>query len=175
MDTYHCSLTRSTALSFLAMLWCALCFVCCGARPPSESKLVDNFRAHRAAYERLRDMLKEDQQLLRVGTWGVETIDGGVSVPPKGGFPVDRYNDYLTLLREAGGMAASRGQGKQPESISVLVWASGWAADTRHIQVCWMEHAPTNEVSSLHSFYSNSKPHNPVFKRIESNWYLWAD
>ena len=145
--------------------------------PPKENKVIENFNAHRAAYERLRDMLLADKEVLRVASWGVETTTsvGGSSIPPAGDFPVARYNQYLALLKETGGIGAFRGRGEHPESISIGVWASGFAGDTRHVAICWREHEPPNQVASLEDFYKTPKPRRPVFRHVDGNWYLWAD
>jgi hypothetical protein len=163
-------------LFLVAALWIALVFVFPKSKPPKESNLIENFYAHRAAYERLRDMLLADDQLLRVAGWGVETTKPvGIYKPPEGGFPVNRYNEYLALLRETAGKVAFRERGEHPGVVGVDVWVSGWAGDTRHVSICWVDHEPTNQVASLNDFYKTPKPRRPVFKRIDGNWYLWAD
>jgi len=168
-------LLGAIALSFVALLGGAFIYVWSSSRPPRESKLIENFRAHRAAYERLRDMLEADQQLLRVASWGVETTKSGINRPPEGDFPIGRYNEYLALLRETGAIGTDRGRGAHPESVSILVWALGWAGDTRHVEICWVEHPPANEVSNLDDYYRTPKPRSPVFRHVDGNWYLWAD
>jgi hypothetical protein len=143
--------------------------------PPQEKDLLDNFYAHRAVYERLRDMLLEDRQLRRVASWGVETT-GSVTAsrPPEGTFPLSRYNEYLALLGEVGGRGAFREQGES-KAVGVLVYASGFAGDTRHVEICWVEGQLTNQVNSLDDFYLTPKPRSPVYRHIDGNWYLWAD
>jgi len=162
-------------LSLVAAMFCFLAIVFPSNKPPREEKLVENFYAHRAAYERLRDMLQADDQLLRVASWGVETTKSGINVPPQGDFPIGRYNEYLALLRETGGIGAFRGRGAHPESVSIGVWASGWAANTRHVHICWVNQEPANQVASLEDYYQTPKPRHPVFRHIDGNWYLWAD
>jgi hypothetical protein len=162
-------------LCFVAVVFCFLAIVFPSNKPPREGKLIENFNAHRAAYERLRDMLQADDQLLRVASWGVETTKSGINVPPEGDFPIGRYNEYLALLRETGGIGAFRGRGARPDSVSIGVWASGWAADTRHVHICWVDQEPANQVASLEDYYQTPKPRHPVFRHIDGNWYLWAD
>jgi hypothetical protein len=121
-------------------------------------------------------MLTEDRDLVRVADWGVETTKTvGTSKPPAGGFPANRYNEYLSLLKEVGAAGAFRGRGNPPESVGMLVYASGFAGDTRHMNLCWLAHEPGNQVSSLDDFYKSPKPRNPVYRHIEGGWYLWAD
>jgi hypothetical protein len=99
----------------------------------------------------------------------------GTSEHPTGDFPVDRYKQYLALLKEVGGIGAHRdGSDSQPDAC-VWIYASGWAGDTRHLDVCWETQAPTNQIASLDDFYRTSKPRKPVFRHIDGDWYLWAD
>lgn len=144
-------------------------------RPPRERELIENFYAHRIAYERLRGMLIADEQVVRVASWGVETTKSiGLHIPPDGDFPVDRYREYLELLKQAGDDLAIRGSGEHVEPC-VRVWASGWAGDTRHIFICWLFEPPRKQVANLDDYYRTPRPRSPVYRRIEGNWYLWAD
>lgn len=158
--------------------------VVCGAilydiprhKPPREQKLIENFYAHRAAYEHLRNMLIEDKQLLRVASWGVQTKDSLVSTkPPQGDFPLDRYNEYIALLNETRGTGAYRANGDPPESVGIDVFASGWAGESRHVDICWLGREPINQITSLDDFYKTAKPRHPVYRHIDGNWYLYAD
>jgi hypothetical protein len=117
-------------------------------KPPSERKLVQNFQNHRASYERLRDMLLTDDGLERVASWGVETTNSGITKPPAGNFPASRYNEYVSLIKDIDGEGAFRDQGLNPD-VGISVWASGWAGDTRHIAIYWLNHKPSSEVASL--------------------------
>src|SRR5579862_7440767 len=81
-------------------------------------------------------------------------------------------NELVCTSRRKG---ASREEGEHPGVVCVWVWVSGWAGDTRHVDVCWVDQEPTNQVASLDDFYKTPKPRSPVFKRIEGNWYFWAD
>jgi|SRR5271156_1855379 len=144
--------------------------------PPKEKKVIQNFYAHRAAYEHLRDMLLEDKQLVRVAAWGVQTTKPiPASKPPAGDFPLDRYNEYLSLLKEAGAIGAHRDSADPPADVCIWIYASGWAGDTRHLDVCWETQQPAPQIASLDEFYKTPKPRKPVFRPIDSNWYLWAD
>ena len=146
------------------------------SQPPKENKLVETFYAHRVAFEHMRDMLREDEQLFQLANWGVETINSGPHrVEPGGDFPVDRYNEYLSLLKQTGGISVSRDRGKQPELISIGMWASGWAGDSRHLEICWAEHPPQNQVASLDAYYKNPNRPTSVYRHIDSNWYIWAN
>lgn len=105
-------------------------------RPPREKQLIENFYAHRAAYERLRDMLLEDKELLLVASWGVETKKSHAPrIPPDGDFPASRYNEYLALFKQTNSRLAVRDERDHP-MVCISAWAGGWAGDTRHVDVC---------------------------------------
>jgi hypothetical protein len=119
-------------------------------------------------------MLLADDGLERVASWGVETTNSAITKPPAGNFPVSRYNEYVSLLKDIDGEGAFRDRGQNPD-VGISVWASGWAGDTRHIAIYWLSHKPSNEVASLDDFYRTPKPRRPVFRHLDGNWYLWAD
>lgn len=142
--------------------------------PPKESKIIRDFRAHRSEYEQLRKMLLDDKDVHLVATWGILTVDSPISkMPLDGGMSIQRYQQYLTLLKESG--ALSVGRWEDPPEIKLLVWGSGFAGDTRHVAVAWLDKEPPNTMISLAAFYETPKPRNPVYVHIDGNWYIWAD
>jgi hypothetical protein len=144
--------------------------------PPKEAVLLQTFYAHRSSFEQLRDMLQADEGLHRLADWGVQTKDG-IFKPPAGNFPVDRYNKYLALLKDAHAIGAARGGSAHPEP-NVLLWASGFGGDTTHVGICWTEGPPSRQVSSFDSYYRDHKSNGTngwVYRHIDSNWYLWTD
>jgi hypothetical protein len=149
-------------------------------KPPKESKLIQNFNEHRADYEKLRDMLQVDTNLTRVASWGVETRKPVfLGNPPGGNFSVERYNEYLTLLKKVGGFVASRDEGEHP-NFSIVVWGWGWAGFTKHVGICWKDEAPTNQIANVDDVYgtwmtNDNEERRVVFKHIDSNWYIWVD
>jgi RimJ/RimL family protein N-acetyltransferase len=158
------------------MLAILLWWLLCSGGPPKEAKVIQDFYAHRASFERLRDMLQADQQLQRLADWGVET-DKGISKPPAGDFPMERYNSYLALLRETGGIGVARGKGVHADP-DVLLWATGFAGDAVHVGVCWMDREPGRQVASLDRYYRDHKSPDgsgAIYQRIDGNWYLWTD
>jgi len=161
----------SSFVAFIASLF-IIFFI--STRPPKESNVISNFSTHRAAYEQVRTMLSEDKDVDLVATWGIETEGSPIStIPPDGGMPVKRYQDYLALLKEIGASAVAKGR-DQPE-VRFLVWRSGFAADTRHVAVSWLEQEPPNKVVSLDAFYQTAKPRRPSYVHIDGKWYIWAD
>jgi len=144
--------------------------------PPKEVKLIQDFNEHRAAFEQLRDMLLADEQILRVANWGVETRKG-IRVPPEGNFPLNRYNQYLALLKQVGGLVAYRDEGEHPDP-GVLVWGYGFGGDTKHLGISWEDQEPTNQVASLDDHFRkrmHGEEWRVVYRHIDGNWYLWTD
>jgi hypothetical protein len=147
--------------------------------PPTESEILARFYSHRAEFEQLRDMLLADKDVLWVlderyvatasAPWGV--------APPTGEFTVDRFNEYVALLHKTGGERAYRDRGEHPD-VGVVVWHVGWAGDHSHINVCWLNETPRNQVSSLDAYHQDQtvlKSRQGVYRHIEGQWYLWTD
>jgi hypothetical protein len=165
----------------LALFVVALCavwaFISFTMKPPAEKKLIENFQSHRAVYERLRDMILADQQVEAVyAGFGVKTPSSGLPrKPSEVNFPVQRYDEYVALLKQVGSYGAFKPKGNQPDQVCFGAWGAGWAGDTRHVWDCWAGREPANQVANLDDYYRNpTRPRN-VFRRIDGNWYLRAD
>src|ERR1700744_6668871 len=77
------------------------------SKPPKESILLQDFYKNRAAFEQLRDMLEADARLRRVANWGVEISQPFfLGYPSPNVFPVERFKQYLALLKQTGGRLA---------------------------------------------------------------------
>jgi hypothetical protein len=138
------------------------CIYCFAPRPPKEAALIQNFNEHRIAFEQLRDMLQADTNLSRVASWGVETRKPFfLGYPSENNFPMEHFNQYLALLKQVNGYVGVR-YGEDRADVGIIVWGSGFAGDTRHIWISWMNEAPTNQGSV-------------AFKQIDQNWYLGRD
>lgn len=119
-------------------------------------------------------MLLEDNGVEGVANWGVYLKGSPLwKTPPVGGVQVKRYQEYLALLKEIGAIRVD--QGEYPSEVAFEVWVAGFAADTRHIEVCWLEREPPNIVINLDAFYRTEKPRIPSYVHIDGNWYIWAD
>src|SRR5208283_3789079 len=141
--------------------------------PPKEAKLIQNFNEHRATFEQLRDMLLADTNLSRVSSRYVETYKPFfLGYPSEQNFPTDRFKKYTALLKEAGGKVATRCEGEHPDP-AVVVWGWGWAGTTRHIGICWLDQAPTNQISTLDGYHGRLDEW--AYRHIDSNWYFWTD
>jgi hypothetical protein len=165
-------------LSFVALLFAFGLTLYYVGRPPSENKLLKGFYHSRASFEQIRDMLQTDNRVLSVSERGITTRDG-TSKPPFGAVSTERYSKYLELLRDVGAIEAARwGTDLSELRLAIVMWASGFAGSTVHIGVCWTDHPPARQVSSLDAFFQNptmTVGHGWVYRHIDSNWYLWTD
>jgi hypothetical protein len=162
-------------LSFIGvclLLMVALSWI---GKPPDEAKVIASFQEHRAAYERLRAMIVADRQVNEVATWGITTDAMPSGHPPGGDFSVTRYNEYLGLLKEIKATGIWRSRTENPLAICVVTWSAGFAGDTRHVETCWLNKEPANQIASLKDFYKRHEHRQSAYRRIEGNWYLWAD
>jgi hypothetical protein len=122
-------------------------------------------------------MLQTDGDVIRLADWGVATTKSVVPrVPPEGNFPVDRYKEYLALLRQVGGLVASRSEGQHADP-NIVVWGWGFAGDTRHVGICWTDQEPTNQIATLDGYRGGGRygDRQVVFRHIDAKWYLWTD
>lgn len=132
------------------------------SKPPSDEQLVRRFEDHRAVYERLRDLLLADTNLKGVAPFGVQMADSPIYVtPPTPLVSSAKFQEYMSLLKSAGGTRASRSEGLHPV-ICIGVYAGGWAGDIRHKNICWRETPLT-------------KGGRFTDKLIERDWYLEED
>jgi hypothetical protein len=147
--------------------------------PPKEAALLRNFYAHRSSFEELRDMLRADPDVYEVTDRGVATRTDPTAErkPGAGGFPADRYQKYLALLKETRSRIVQQAPGADHE-ILAGVWGSGFGGETAHIDISWREEPPSRQVSSFDSYYRDHKSSGPggwVYRHIDSNWYLRTD
>ena len=144
-------------------------------RPPKESQLIKNFYANRAAFEKLRDMLQVDEQVYILDQRGILTTNSsGFHFPPYGNLTVDRYEVYISLLKQVGGITVRR---NAESRLNVPLWVWGWAGNGKNIGICWMDQAPTNQIPTLDGHFGRDpygKQHL-AYRHVDANWYLWTD
>jgi hypothetical protein len=108
-------------------------------------------------------MLQADTNLSRVASWGVETRKPFfLGYPSEKDFPTNRFKQYLALLKQVNGYVGVRSEGDNADA-GVVVWGWGFAGNTRHIWILWMN--ATNQISTTGGYH----------KHIDQNWYLTAD
>ena len=108
-------------------------------------------------------MLQADTNLSRVASWGVEVRQPFfLGYPSDENFPTNRFKQYLALLEQVNGYVGIRSEGNHAD-VGVVVWGWGFAGDTRHIWISWMNE--TNQIPAMGGYH----------KHIDQNWYLTAD
>jgi len=150
------------ALIVLGLVFAAVALLSWHAKPPSDHKLIQRFVATKSAYQRLRDMLADEPSVRDVMDSGVQMSDSSIFVvPPTSQVSSTKFKEYLDLLHAAGGIRIGRSEGSNP-NICIAVWADGWAADSRHKNICWI---------------GDPIPSQGRFRRkpIEDHWYLEQD
>jgi hypothetical protein len=137
--------------------------------PAKDQKYIRDFETHRAEFERLRIMLQQDTQLIVVADWGARTRNGAW-------LSGSHYDEYMRLLKQVGGGPADRAEG-EPADPSITLWGWGWAGNTRHLGICWLDQAPTNLIPTLDNYYHRRAYGHPIiaYRHVETNWYLWTD
>jgi hypothetical protein len=137
------------------------------AAAPTNGEVALRFNRARSIYEQLRDMLAEDSSIEKIASWGVMTTTAfSAQMPPVPETSLDRYQKYVALLSGIGARGMLRGEGAYPE-VCVLMWASGWAADTVHVSVCWLgRDAPPPRPGATRS-YSRFQ--------LDGRWYIERD
>ena len=166
-------------LLVLAVAICTLLFFRESNAPRSDEVLIKNFDDRKLAYEHLRDLFLADGKVLLIADWGVETPGSVLSVkPPVAELSLIRYDQYLALFKEIGGSVVARSEVGLPEAC-IYVWADGFAGETRHEAVCWLNQPPQGQVARLDEIEKRSAAANgkrtTVYRHIESNWYLQRD
>lgn len=160
-------------LGLVLLAGCLIGFFTWMTRPPRDSEVIANFRAHRRAFEHLSDMIQADRQVVRVddrGAYTTNSHDLGPSMPDSR-FPAARHKEYLAALKETGGEVLMH----YDDGICVLLWGSGFGGDTVHLEICQRDTEPANQVASIEEFHKTQKAGETAYRRIEGNWYLWAD
>jgi hypothetical protein len=140
--------------------------------PPRERSLLETFHQHRHRYERLAVLMRADPTLHGVirRSRSVHRGDGWFQDVA----PADTsYDEYFRLLEEA--RAARVDRRRRDPGVCIALWGWGWAGEGRRLAVCSLECPPNRQVASLDEFHRSPMPHEPAYRHIEGDWYLWAD
>lgn len=147
--------------------------------PPGENALIADFHAHRSTYERLKLDLQADGQVDQVSPRGILDATSSIShIPPQGGLSRARFDEYLSLLNEVHGVAVYRSH--THANLCVGMWGRGFAGNTEHIAVCWLEdEVPGKQVSSIDNINWDAADsvgkRQFFYRKVEGHWYLERD
>jgi hypothetical protein len=161
---------RRLFLSFAAIMVGVFAWGVITRIPPNENKLMERFNAHRGAFERLKDMLQEDSQVVCVRPYYGLTTKQGTSISAA------RTKEYQACLKDTGGSLLRR-RGSGEGAIEILLWSWGGAFADRDVGVSYEYQPPTNTLPAL---FGRRPPGNLpgrdlFYKHVDHNWYLWAN
>ncbi len=138
--------------------------------PPSQKSLEKLFVKNRESFEKVRSMLKEDQFIEGVATYGIREPNKIMWHPPaESGFPQQRYQEYLTLLKRIDAKCVIHDNNE----IRFLVASFGIASHGWRVAIVSRETEPNNIIPKLSDFRSGTSSANRAYCRIEDNWYIW--
>ena len=138
---------------------------------PTDASLVRQFESNKEAFEEMIKMLQVDQRVGGVSSRGVcntninETSLGAV------GISEDRYQKYLTLLKQAGAKSVireERDNGIREIRFLVAGWGAldvGW-----QISVMWTEVEPKLLIANLDGLQKTTS--HVAYRPLGDNWYL---
>lgn len=137
--------------------------------PPhsSDDELIANFHAHRADFEKLRNMIKQDEGLDRV------TLDRNISDSRMLRVGLERLAEYRVLLEKVGatgGIAASSDR----KTIEIVSTRRGFTTHGSEKGYLHIEGMLDKELlSELDHFSVNDM--GSGLRQIEGNWYLYFE
>lgn len=152
---------------FAGSILLSLFLVGCGNSYPSDSLLEERFRSHRADFDRLVTLFKEDRTLSSVGS------DAAWSFDVKANISQQRLNAYRTLFDKLD--LKSIGRGERSGNFYILTWKNdGFIIGGSSKLYIYAERPPSPLVDSLDGLASSG--HDAyAFKKIADNWYLHLD
>ncbi len=141
-------------------------------RPPAQAELVAHFRQHRAAYESLRDMVREDGLVSVEDAGGRFARDAFSSKGPEAlGLSAERAADYRRLLSTAGGSSIHVRSGGE-----IVFLAAGWGAANHgwRVSILWSKSEPVHLLPTIDDFRKKGHPRDweSASSRIDGEWYV---
>lgn len=152
-----------SSAAIFAFLIAAILQTGCSSRHPSDSDLSLRFEEHRAKFETIVSMAKEDSNATRIAPDFFK---------PAGAISEQRWATYRTLFDELGlesGLANWRPSGP----ITLIASSSGLATGGSSKGYAYLEQVPDNLYSSLDQRPEDLQSNDWAYRRIEGNWYLY--
>ena len=138
----------------------------------SDEELIANFHSHRPEFDRLLQMINEDQGLLRVDDSWTSPEN-----PQAVGISRERIDAYHGLFRRAGiprGFSAFQTR----DFIEFIASAQGLVVSGSSKGYLYATEPPPRLVDDLDNYRPQDKGLSrafPVFRHIEGNWYLFFE
>ena len=136
-----------------------------GQRPLPDKRLIENFEAHRAEFEKVVAMILEDKNLTRVDEDWFDPAE----------FDQQRVAQYRKLFQVIGtrrGFSAPVGR----DQIEFIASAQGWVAHGSSKGYLYAEKCPAyigQTVESLDGMSLGPRPSGSGCRHIDGKWYLY--
>jgi hypothetical protein len=142
--------------------------------PPKDKTLIKCFYDNRDSFERLKNMLKADKEINGIFRSGIVPKNSVlIKSPEEIGFPAERYEEYLRILRKLKVPNVSWYE----EDLRFFIDGWGFVDGGWRISIIWREDKPQKLVANLYearkSTSSSPQQWNEAYRHIEGNWYLW--
>jgi hypothetical protein len=139
--------------------------------PPSDQKLLANFDHHEATLNNVIEMLRADEDLIRVDEdWTDPKNPETIGVSPS------RINAYRQMLRDARVPRGFRSEGLIYE-VDFFYWMIGSAISSDTVKgYAYRMRPPINLLSSLDGYRPPDRDDTiRVYRHIRGNWYLFYE
>lgn len=142
--------------------------------PPKDEILIQRFYDNRNSFEHLKDMLKADKEINGIFRSGIVPKNSVlIKSPEEIGFPAERYEEYLRILRKLKVPNVSWYE----KDLRFFIEGWGYMDVGWRIAIIWRENKPQELVSNLYKAWkstsSSSQEGEEAYRHIEGNWYLW--
>jgi hypothetical protein len=167
-------MTRRNIIKNIIGVIIITCFVLLfrSCTPPSQKSIERRFVKNRESFDKIKSMLKEDQSLEGVAPYGImESNEPMWHSPAESGFPQQRYEEYLVLLKKIGAYSVIHDR----DQIRFLVASWGMASHGWRVAIVSRETEPNNMIAKLSDFRSatSSSDPNTAYCHIDKDWYIW--
>lgn len=135
-------------------------------RPPSQAKMLANFRQHRARFEELRTMIQHDRNVTTIGPdWVTAAYEDGRYLPTD--VSSQRLALYRSRLKTLGFSRIDNYHG----CVQLEQFGGGFTDTTWGIRYFWSPVPPSPLVAS--AYHQVPRRDHRHFTRIGGNWYLY--
>jgi hypothetical protein len=139
-------------------------------RAPSEAQMLARFHEHKADFEQLRSMLKQDKKIMEIGPDWIRSQDWDLpDNPEQVGISKQRLAQYHNLMNKIG--VTNVGGSKNSNYVQFDVFGGGFADTTWGIGYAWSKKPPRNIVKS--AYHTMPIRDGRVHSLIEGNWYIF--
>lgn len=135
-------------------------------RAPSEAEMIAKFQRHKAEFEQIRLMLRQDRNIETIGPDWVETEWTGNARLPLN-VPEGRISLYRARLKGLGFSRVDRYKGH----VQLEEFGGGFTDTSWGIGYVWSSTTPVPLVKSAYNQMPMRERRH--FSRLEGNWYIY--